>query len=389
MLRAASRPPLTLYQRAPDGEMTLDQFEGAALDRLCVLDMLDRRWGMKDGKLYVDNLIRQRMPLLSEEDARRDSLSHWVLHLAFCRPKDRFFFVKNEVALFEYRLKELDPTAAREFIKTNGMTFGSVSEEQYERIKKDVAVLYSEGSVTPLAHELFRVRWTEALAIIKRRDCLLDRGYAVIHRAQVIPIIVSRFRAFLAQELDGIWSHLPEIMQGFPSLAPLLESLRRRDVTPAPSLSLVSGVSAADLDSLAATRFPACMQNYHKALRKEHHLQYDGRLRYGLFLKHIGLSLDEALRFWRWEFTHKMTERQFEASHAYNIRHLYGKEGKAAQYKAFGCAQLVKEGVCPYSVFSSVSRQACGRELVQHYPQIKGEVEISHPNQYFIAASGK
>ena len=31
-----------------------------------------------------------------------------------------------------------------------------------------------------------------------------------------------------------------------------------------------------------------------------------GRLQYGLFLKSIGLSLDDALSFWRAEFTRKI-----------------------------------------------------------------------------------
>lgn len=48
------------------------------------------------------------------------------------------------------------------------------------------------------------------------------------------------------------------------------------------------------------------MRNLHEVLRKNHHLKYNGRLQYGLFLKGIGLSLEDALRFWRDEFTKVM-----------------------------------------------------------------------------------
>lgn len=48
------------------------------------------------------------------------------------------------------------------------------------------------------------------------------------------------------------------------------------------------------------------MRNLHEVLRKNHHLKYNGRLQYGLFLKGIGLSLDDAMRFWRDEFTKVM-----------------------------------------------------------------------------------
>ena len=44
------------------------------------------------------------------------------------------------------------------------------------------------------------------------------------------------------------------------------------------------------------------MQQLHQGLRAAHHLKHWGRMQYGLFLKAIGLSLDEAMKFWRTEF---------------------------------------------------------------------------------------
>lgn len=44
------------------------------------------------------------------------------------------------------------------------------------------------------------------------------------------------------------------------------------------------------------------MRHLHKALRENHHLRHGGRMQYGLFLKGIGLSLEQALQFWRSEF---------------------------------------------------------------------------------------
>ena len=49
-----------------------------------------------------------------------------------------------------------------------------------------------------------------------------------------------------------------------------------------------------------------CMQELHQSLREHHHLRHWGRQQYGLFLKGIGLSLEEALKFWRSEFTKLM-----------------------------------------------------------------------------------
>jgi len=46
-----------------------------------------------------------------------------------------------------------------------------------------------------------------------------------------------------------------------------------------------SFVAPEDLDTLAIESFPLCMQEIHSHLRKEHHLRYNARNQYGLFLK--------------------------------------------------------------------------------------------------------
>lgn len=48
---------------------------------------------------------------------------------------------------------------------------------------------------------------------------------------------------------------------------------------------------------------PLCMRHLHEKLVENHHLRHGGRMQYGLFLKGIGLSLEDALRFWQTEFT--------------------------------------------------------------------------------------
>ena len=61
---------------------------------------------------------------------------------------------------------------------------------------------------------------------------------------------------------------------------------------------------------LSRASFPLCMQELHRGLKETHHLKHQGRLQFGLFLKGIGLSLDEALKFFRQEFMRVMGEEK-------------------------------------------------------------------------------
>jgi DNA primase large subunit len=45
------------------------------------------------------------------------------------------------------------------------------------------------------------------------------------------------------------------------------------------------------------------MRHLHESLKQNHHLKHYGRLQYNLFLKGIGLPVDESLKFFRGEFS--------------------------------------------------------------------------------------
>ena len=99
-------------------------------------------------------------------------------------------------------------------------------------------------------------------------------------------------------------------------------------------------------------------------LRKTSHLKHFGRLQYTLFLKGIGLSLDECLIFWRHAFK-LVTDDTFNKEYRYNIRHSYGDIGgdairRGRGYSPFSCQKILTEHPpgsgeshgCPYRHFS-------------------------------------
>jgi DNA primase large subunit len=122
-------------------------------------------------------------------------------------------------------------------------------------------------------------------------------------------------------------------------------------------------ITAANVDNLSQ-HFPACMSNLHRSLRRDAHLKHYGRLQYTLFLKGIGLNLEECLVFWRTGFS-KITDDTFNKEYRYNVRHVYGDVGgdsnrRGGGYSPFSCQKILTEHPpgpgeahgCPYRHFN-------------------------------------
>ncbi|EFN83692.1 DNA primase large subunit [Harpegnathos saltator] len=127
-------------------------------------------------------------------------------------------------------------------------------------------------------------------------------------------------------------------------------------------------VSLDQLDELSGSSYPCCMRVLHKALRKNHHLTHGGRIQYGLFLKGIGISLSDAMTFWKSEFINIMDEAAFEKEHTYQIRFIFGWEGTRRDYQPYKCSKIMESTVGPRDYhgcpFKHMPRDVLEDELV-------------------------
>lgn len=106
-------------------------------------------------------------------------------------------------------------------------------------------------------------------------------------------------------------------------------------------------ISLANLDAYANLHFPLCMRHTYNMLKQDHHLKHSARLQLGLFLKAVGLKFDDAMTFWREEFTKKIDHNAFEKVYAYNVKHMYGKVGCMTDYSAYSCLKIIQDNVGP------------------------------------------
>lgn len=182
----------------------------------------------------------------------------------------------------------------------------------------------------------------EATELVKHRHVFMKGGMCYIPVNLLISTIVSRFRANLSQALASAFRILPQI-SGDRRLSPMLAGLSKQDIGNEFGTTVKAGaVSPGDIDRLALRSMPMCMKTLQSGLKRDHKLRHEGRMQYGLFLKGIGLSLEDALLFFQMEFTKGSTTVEvFNKNYAYNIRHNYGKEGKRADYTPYSCQKII------------------------------------------------
>jgi DNA primase large subunit len=187
-------------------------------------------------------------------------------------------------------------------------------------------------SLAALPHHFVKVPFKEAISLVGRRAVFIHAGVAFVPIIELKQIAVAHFRAHISQELNKAFKYFPQFMKD-ERLNTMLISLSNHsaidfNLYEAKAPNDADKISLADLDFYSRKSFPPCMKSLITAFRNKHHLKHFGRLQLGLFIKGLGLSMDEAYTFWKKEFTKKMDTDKFEKQYGYNIRHMFGKEGK-------------------------------------------------------------
>ncbi|KAK3675320.1 DNA primase subunit pri2 [Recurvomyces mirabilis] len=370
---------LNFYVVPPSGDIALEQFEEWAIARLKVLAELEscqfRNRTPAETEEYMKPVLDKYMRLSSnasrssdiEGERKRDHYSHWTLRLAFSSTADlRQRFARLEAQLFKLRMQSDDTRERQEFIKTLPMSWETLSEEEkatwLDQLKAATNVKRDEEE------SWFKVDWEKVPGLVERRQCLLKKGTAYVHVREQQTMVLNEFARQLETGLELSARFLPR-MDEDNRLSPILHHLSQSFVAPdagyteSSSIGDITIPTAAAIDGLAQ-HFPLCMQNLHRELRNNSHLKHFGRLQYTLFLKGIGLNLQECILFWRKSFK-LIADDKFKSDYLYNIRHAYGDVGgdsnrRGKGYTPYSCQKLLTEPApsagqthgCPYRTYS-------------------------------------
>ncbi|AGO10508.1 AaceriABR056Cp [[Ashbya] aceris (nom. inval.)] len=353
---------LSFYPLPPVGEITLDQFETWAIDRLKVLleleSLIQRNRSAKELEHAMKPLLGKLLPLGEDLDARRkDYYSHFILRLCFCRTSElRERFVRAETALFRLRFQMLTSADQGRFVQSLDLPllqFIDEAEKQalgsqlYDAVAPQ---LLHQLQLTDEAqrrqffqHERFlKLPFESVIDLVGPRHVLLRRGWAYLPQFMQLNHIAGEYAARLAADLRATYQHLPALASD-DRLPPILEHLSAGHVVAPPPPPTGDGLSAADLAAEPVrAALPLCARNLLDGLAANHHLRYLGRQQLALFLKAAGMSADDALRFWADAFTAgPISLDRFNREYRYALRHTYGLEGNRINYRPWDCRTIL------------------------------------------------
>lgn len=348
----------------------MDQFEVWAIDRIKILNEIEsglvRNKSFKDIESNVSPLIQQHLPLNSNNqdklktDRQKDYYSHFILRLCFSRSKElRDKFIKNETILFKIRFNQLTTKEQQSFIKTLNLPWEFISPEEktihstnlFKAISPSLQFqlqLNDEPSRKQFFdnEQFIKLPFEHVLDLVSHRSIFLNKGFAYIPQFQQLQLLLNEYSTHLQNSLLATAHAFPSLDED-DRLLPILAHLSTNsNVSYNPEFESSSDITATSLYSKKINgNFPLCGSQLMDGLTQTHHLKYIARQQFTLFLKGIGLSLDQALEFWQQEFTRGggMSSDKFQKEYSYNIRHSYGKEGARINYKPWDCKTILSK----------------------------------------------
>lgn len=369
---------VSFYKEQPAAEMSVREFEELTIARLNLLHAFDRVCGydaalfnivecrgkmekdLSDANLvlrYPQGMSADKCQEMKADFLRRDVTSHYALRMAFCKTRDsREWFVKQEQRLFMLRFDALGPEAKEAFLAASGVKcrkFTGEGPKYQEKLKMlrgstpGAKIVRDSGNVQ--YHDFYEMPFFELHpSLLSRRSVVVQGGVAYVPASALQLILVGKFKECLNAALDAAFTGLDQVLAD-PRVGQFLKIVSEHGMQlgVAPKSKTTDGgekLSLENFDELLVTSFPPCMRLAVEHQReKKKHLKHAGRLQLRPFLKDVGFTMEESMRWWRQELTKdpEITATVFDKNYTYDVEHTYGKKGNFQGQNAFGCAKII------------------------------------------------
>lgn len=424
---------VSFYDIPPLDELTLEEFEKWAIDRLKILIEIEsctaRSKTIKETELIIKPLLNKYLPLspatkgneqIINQERKKDHYSHFILRLVFCRSEElRKKFIRNETILFKIRYGLLQPKEQTSFIKDNNDKLNWIYIDSAERdglfeflynstVHAIKSQLYDDnGAVTNdqlkvlIKQESFiKLPFENIPHLLSSRSIYVTKGFGYVPTTLQLNLLVNEYQKSLEKALIKTFQSIPRLDED-DRLLPVLNNLSKDFANVQYEADFGGDVGDINSSSILTPsinkHYPLCATHLQKSLLSSHHLRYQGRQQLSLFLKGIGLNIDEAMKFWSFQFTQGgMSLEKFDKEYKYNIRHTYGLEGARINYKPWDCGTILSKPKptkqeahgCPYRDLSTEALVVNLNDMgINDRSDINGILDDVNKNSYTVACT--
>ena len=402
---------MSFYLKPPRGDIHMEKLEELTVKRWRFLQLLD----LKDINQFHQTLVDHAN--LSDsvmENSSKDRVSHFFLRLCISKSVDyslKSNYIEKETSLFTYRLQQMSKRDITKSIRDvlrhlNDLTNQETCDKILNVLAKSLeCILHQNMLEEEDGNDFeFQVPFQVVPQLVCRRKVVLNLGQASVHCDNVKEYLSCVFSTLLRSSITKMSRQT--ISYGFEEdddrIKMLADAVENQIISVYDSSSHMNSISRIRFEQIEelSKHFPPCFAHVHQKLQASHRLGHHARIAYTLYLKDIGLPLEESLKFWNFYYskdtnhhdkskcTHSWQEngRKFE----YSINHLYGNAGSGTVYSAHNCSSIAKrcsnindELNCPLYDIEDLTqdhRKACLQTL--KIPLLDIEM-ISNPPQYF------
>jgi DNA primase large subunit len=220
--------------------------------------------------------------------------------------------------------------------------FGGRNMNMQENSYSTANAQYFHKITAPWTH-IYKVPFEEVCDLVRGRQVYLQGGSAYVLSRDLDAIASASFCKLMSGQLKEYQEKFEDIVyEEDERLGPLLMVIPDAHASGQFVAEAEGCMALSELPEAMEASAPLCMRSSYGVLKKDHHLKHNARLQFGLFLKGIGLTLPDALVFWKSEFMKGgKTGEEFEKQYTYNFKHQYGQAGARRNYQPHACGKVI------------------------------------------------
>ncbi|CAG9765543.1 unnamed protein product [Ceutorhynchus assimilis] len=320
-----------------------------------------------------------------------DCTSFYLLKLkTFDHARLRQVFAKNELKLMELRLSNYTEIDLKQFVKnlrSEAQDF-LVRHRKYMSKEKEktclecvhVSLLFLRQGALEHAFKYHKndefcedcdnfciqMDFETCLDLVASSKYHINNRKLYIYNFQWKQIILALFKTYLINSLKEIKANEQcKNVLAEPRMSMIFFNVQGAlsQAFPQSSFAKSGSFSQSSIDNVFVD-FPPCIRHLYDVLQRDNRLPHQARFDFSVFLKDIGLSLEEQLSFWEAVYmkdpgenakcTH--TWEKHNKHYIYSIRHIYGLEGSKLETCVKSCTDIEdiklavnEEGGCPFA----------------------------------------